>query len=324
MALIEVNSLSKVFVKTTREKGLRGAVKAFFHPQTTNIVALNSVSFHVNQGEILGYIGPNGAGKSTTVKVLTGILTPTDGEALVDGIRPYEKRQENAKKIGFVYGQRSRLWRLLPVYDSLEYSKILYTIPDDVYKENISYFKESLDLKRILNQPVRTLSLGERMRAELAMAMLHNPKILYLDEPTVGLDVVGKNELRKIIRKINNERNVTVFLVTHDVLDIEKLCSRVLVLDKGQLLWEGSIKDMKKANESAQLITVEYSGPSVPIENDGMKLLSREGDKYHYRYDPKKVPIREALDHLAAGGKIVAFNVTEPEIEEIIRDIYTR
>ena len=236
MALIEVNNLSKVFVKITRDKGLRGAAKAFFHPETTDTVALNNVTFHVDQGEILGYIGPNGAGKSTTVKILTGILTPTSGEAFVDGIKPYEKRQENAKKIGFVFGQRSRLWRLLPVYDSLEFSKILYSIPDNIYNENISYFKESLDLKRILDQPVRTLSLGERMRAELAMALLHNPKILYLDEPTIGLDVVGKNELRKIIKKINLERKVTVLLVTHDVLDIEKLCSRVLVLDNGQLV----------------------------------------------------------------------------------------
>ena len=323
MALVEVTDLVKIFEKKKRKPGIKGALKDLFRSEKTQIRAVDGVSFEIKKGEIVGYIGPNGAGKSTTVKILTGILTPTSGKAIVDGLCPYEKRKENAQKIGVVFGQRSRLWHILPVYDSFLYTKALYSIPDSVYKRNLDYFKEKLNLDRILDQQVRTLSLGERMRAELAMAMLHSPKIIYLDEPTVGLDVVGKNELRKMIKTLNEEQEVTVLLVTHDVIDIEKMCTRAIILDKGKVTWLGTMDELRHFHGNTRLITAEYVEAPGELEAAGIECLIREGEKLQYRVDISAVAIDEAIRIVSGVGRIADIKIAETEIEEVIRRIYT-
>jgi len=323
MPLIQVTDLEKHFTITKRRHGVAGALKALIAPERETVRALDGVSFSVDPGEILGYIGPNGAGKSTTIKVLTGILTPTAGEALVDGCRPYENRQENAKKIGFVFGQRSRLWWLLPAYDSLEYTRSVYSIPDDVFKRNMQYCKETLGLGRLLDKPVRVLSLGERMRVEIAMAMLHSPKILYLDEPTVGLDVVGKCELRDMIKNINRQYGITVILATHDVMDIEKLCSRVIIIDRGRLVWEGDLGALRKAKGNTRVIVVDFASEVEPLQMPGLVPASTEGQKHVYEIDADTVDVDTVLQALAQAGQVLDLSIAAPDIEGVIREIYT-
>lgn len=248
--MIEVSHLRKTFRVARRDAGFTKAVKALFCREYQEIHALNDVSFSIGDGEIVGYIGPNGAGKSSTIKVLSGILTPDSGECTVDGLVPWKDRREHVKRIGVVFGQRSQLWWDVPVIDSFELLKEIYAVPETLYRKNRDELTALLDLSQILRTPARQLSLGQRMRCEIAASLLHSPQILFLDEPTIGLDAVSKLAVREFIKAQNNEHKTTVILTTHDMQDIEALASRVILIGKGSILLDGALDDIRRGGES--------------------------------------------------------------------------
>ena len=243
--IIHVKNISKQFKISKREAGMKNAIKSFFKREYKTINALDDINFDIKEGEIVGYIGPNGAGKSTTIKIMCGILVPTSGECVVDGYVPWKDRKKYVKNIGVVFGQRSQLWGDVPPIDSFELLKDMYNIPQKQYEEKLKELTESLDLEEIINIPTRQLSLGQRMRCEIAAALIHNPKILFLDEPTIGLDAVAKLSLRKCIKKINQTTNLTIILTTHDLQDIEALSNRIILIGKGKILYDGSLQQIK-------------------------------------------------------------------------------
>ena len=247
--MIEVKDLRKTFKVARREAGFGQAVKALFHREYDYIRALDGVSFTIRDGETVGYIGPNGAGKSSTIKILSGILTPDGGTCLVDGLTPWKERVRHVREIGVVFGQRSQLWWDVPVTDSFELLKEIYSIPADVYKRNVEELTELLGLKDLLRTPARQQSLGQRMRCEIAGSMLHSPRILFLDEPTIGLDAVSKLAVRDFIKRLNQQRGTTVILTTHDMQDIEALASRIILIGKGRVLLDGSLEDIHRGGE---------------------------------------------------------------------------
>lgn len=247
--MIEVKDLRKTFKVARREAGFGEAVKALFHREYEYIHALDGVSFSIKDGEMVGYIGPNGAGKSSTIKILSGILTPDSGICTVGGRTPWKERRAHVKGIGVVFGQRSQLWWDVPVIDSFELLKEIYSIPDSVYSKNLSELTETLDLSKIVKTPARQLSLGQRMRCEIAASLLHDPKVLFLDEPTIGLDAVSKLAVRDFIKRRNQDHGTTVILTTHDMQDIEALASRIILIGKGKILLDGTLDDIRRGGE---------------------------------------------------------------------------
>ena len=247
--MIELEHITKTFKVQKREAGTKNAIKTFFKREYEQIKALDDVSFKIPEGQIIGYIGPNGAGKSTTIKIMCGILTPDEGTCTIDGKVPYKQREEYVKNIGVVFGNRSSLWWDVPVDDSFELNKEIYKIPDDVYLKQKKMLVELLDIEDIIKKPTRTLSLGQRMRCEIAIAFLHNPKIVFLDEPTIGLDSVSKIAVRNFIKKINKEQHTTIILTTHDTGDIKALAKRILLIGKGKILMDGSIDELIKMTD---------------------------------------------------------------------------
>ena len=237
--MIYVENLKKEFKKTIKDPGLKGSIKSFFKPQNEIITAVNDISFHVDKGEVLGFIGPNGAGKSTVIKMLTGILTPTSGRCEINGKIPYKNRKSYVKEIGVVFGQRTQLWWDLALRETYTVLKEIYEVDDESFKKRMAFLNEVLELEDFITSPVRTLSLGQRMRADIAASLLHSPKVLFLDEPTIGLDVVVKDNIRKAIKAINEEENTTVILTTHDLQDVENLCNRIVMIDKGLKVFDG-------------------------------------------------------------------------------------
>ena len=251
-----------------------------------------------------------------------GILTPSAGWVRVDGLEPSRDRKQVARRSGVVFGQRSRLWWDLPVYDSLEYVRAVYSIPRQQFERNLEYFTDRLALGNVMNKPVRVLSLGERMRVELTAAMLHDPKVLYLDEPTVGLDVVGKHQLHEIIHTLNEERRMTILLVTHDVLDIERLCQRVLIIDRGRIIWTGSLDELRLAKGETRLVTVEYAEQTSVLMVDGLTLVNEEDRRHVYSLDPSVADLGPILQSLSAAGRLQDVSIAAPSIESVIRRIY--
>lgn len=248
--MIEVSHLRKTFRVARRGAGFSQAVKALFHREYEEIPALDDVSFTIGDGEMVGYIGPNGAGKSSTIKVLSGILTPDSGSCLIDGRTPWKERAAHVRDIGVVFGQRTQLWWDVPVADSFDLLKEIYSIDEGTYRNNVGELTELLDLEQLLRTPARQLSLGQRMRCEIAASLLHSPKILFLDEPTIGLDAVSKLAVREFILRLNRERGTTVLLTTHDMQDIEALASRVLLIGRGKILLDGTVEDIRRGGES--------------------------------------------------------------------------
>ena len=248
--MIEVSHLRKTFRVARRGAGFSQAVKALFHREYEEIPALDDVSFTIGDGEMVGYIGPNGAGKSSTIKVLSGILTPDSGSCLIDGRTPWKERTAHVRHIGVVFGQRTQLWWDVPVADSFDLLKEIYSIPEGTYRDNVGELTELLDLEQLLRTPARQLSLGQRMRCEIAASLLHSPRILFLDEPTIGLDAVSKLAVREFILRLNRERGTTVLLTTHDMQDIEALASRVLLIGRGKILLDGTVEDIRRGGES--------------------------------------------------------------------------
>jgi ABC-2 type transport system ATP-binding protein len=315
MSLIEVDRVSREFV--LRRKA--GRVRR----RSVTVRAVDDVSFAVNRGEMVGYIGPNGAGKSTTIKMLTGILVPTSGRLSVAGIDPTRKRVELTRRIGVVFGQRTTLWWDLPLRDSFDLLRRIYRVQATRFKASLAEFTELLDLGDLLDTPVRQLSLGQRMRGDIAAALLHDPEILYLDEPTIGLDVVSKGRLREFLRNVNAERQVTLLLTTHDLQDIEQLCSRVMVIDRGSLVYDGSLAGLHSHGGSSRTLVVDLVDQADPIDVPGAQVRRVEGPRQWLSFpaDASAAPVVAAV---AAGYDVADLSILEPDIEDVIRQIYSR
>ncbi|MFS0861217.1 ATP-binding cassette domain-containing protein [Fredinandcohnia sp. 179-A 10B2 NHS] len=322
MAIIEVQNLRKEFKIAKRETGLMGALKSVVNRQFVTKEAVNDISFSIEKGEMVGYIGPNGAGKSTTIKMLTGILVPSSGSIKVNGIVPYENRKENAKNIGVVFGQRTQLWWDLPTIESFELLKEIYRVSDQKYKANMATFTDILGLGEFLNTPVRQLSLGQRMRADIAASLLHDPDILFLDEPTIGLDVVAKEKMREFIQEINKLRNVTVILTTHDMEDIEKLCKRMVLIDHGQKVYDGDIAAVKSRYGKMRTLVVDVEDNGVALQVTNGELFKEEGNRKWIRFNRDEHSASDLISQLTKTHNITDLTVEEPEIESIISRIY--
>ena len=322
MPIITVEHLSKHFKVHKRRTGFWGNLSSTVSRKHDIIKAVDDVNFTLDRGELVGYIGANGAGKSTTIKMLTGILVPTSGHIDVMGLTPYRHRKENTRRIGVVFGQRTQLWWDLPVIDSFELLKHIYEIPQNLYKQNLEFFSELLRLQPFLSTPVRRLSLGQRMRCDLTAALLHNPEILYLDEPTIGLDVVAKEQVRQFLRQVNAERQVTVILTTHDLNDVEKVCQRLIIIDTGKIIYDGGIDALKKRYGKTRVLIVDLAQAYSDIQLEGVDLTRRDGNRIWLAFDRDTISASEVIAQLTARYEIQDLTISEPEIEEIVRRIY--
>ncbi|AWK08851.1 methionine ABC transporter ATP-binding protein [Streptomyces spongiicola] len=311
--LIELDGLEKVFDVRRRTGPLRR--------EKTRVRAVDGISFTVSRGEMVGYIGPNGAGKSTTIKMLTGILTPSGGRLRVAGIDPSRERTRLARRIGVVFGQRTTLWWDLPLIDSYRLMHRMYRIPDARYRQNLERCVELLDLGALLDVPVRQLSLGQRMRGDIAAALLHDPEVLYLDEPTIGLDVVSKAKVREFLRDLNAERATTVLLTTHDLTDIEHLCNRVMVIDHGRLVYDGTLAGLHEIAPGERILVVDLEHRLPPIEVAGARPVRVEGPRQWLAF-PASASAAPIVAAIADGYPLVDLSLREPDIESVIARMY--
>lgn len=326
MSLIEVEDLQKTFRVAARREGRFSALKTLLAREYRDVKAVDNVSFTLEAGEMVGYLGPNGAGKSTTIKMLTGILVPTGGRILVDGRVPHKERVEHVRRIGVVFGQRSQLWWDLPTIESFELLRHIYRIPLERWRENLRIFSDILELGPFLDTPVRQLSLGQRMRADLAAALLHDPAILFLDEPTIGLDVVAKERIRQFLMRINKDRGITVILTTHDLEDIERLCQRVVLIDHGKVIYDGALEMLRTRFGRDRTLVVDLDASHALNGNGwhpaGAELVRREGPRLWLRFDRNITTAAALISEVASHYPIRDLTVEEPEIEAIVRGIY--
>lgn len=322
MPIIRTSNLCKVFRSVKREAGPGGALRTLFSRTYEDKVAVSNVNMSLEAGELVGYIGPNGAGKSTTIKMLTGILVPTSGTIEVAGLVPYQKRQENARNIGVVFGQRSQLYWDLPLIESFELLRAIYSIPRDRYRANLDKFRDVLEMDEFIKTPVRQLSLGQRMRGDFAAAMLHDPQIVYLDEPTIGLDVVAKEAIREFIKGINEERGTTIILTTHDLADVERLCRRIVLIDTGTVIYDGPIERIKTQYGTHRTLTITLTAPQKHMDLPNTELISNEGTMASFRFDRNKVRADELIRIATERYEITDVSIQEPQLESIIRRIY--
>ncbi|HCC07229.1 MAG TPA: ABC transporter [Clostridiales bacterium] len=320
--MIKVEGLSKTFKVARRSSGFGEAVRSFFSPKFSEVHALRDVSFSIDEGEIVGYIGPNGAGKSTTIKVMSGILVPDKGECSIMGYVPWRDRVKYVKNIGVVFGQRSQLWADVPVMDSFELLRDIYKVQPANYKKSLDLLTETLNLGEILTTPTRQLSLGQRMRCEIAASLIHDPKILFLDEPTIGLDAMSKIAVRNFIKMINKEKKVTVILTTHDMNDIETLANRIIMIGKGQILYDGNLNNLREKFVTHKTVTVDYNENTSPLELDSASLLSWSKDRATYVVDIKKRGVSDIISELSAKLELTDVAVDSEPIEEIIIKLY--
>jgi len=318
--LIQINGLSRDYKVAKRDGGL---LKFMFSRRFEIIHAVKSISFSITKGELVGFVGPNGAGKSTTIKMLSGILAPTSGEVVVMDNDPFKKRKQNAYHIGVVFGQRSQLWWDLPIGDTFRLLKKIYKVQDDIYKKNLGLFKEYLDLESIWNQPVRQLSLGQRMRAEIAAAILHNPELLFLDEPTIGLDIVAKRQIREFILKLNRDYQTTVILTSHDMKDIEEICNRIILIDKGVIVVDCPVDELKQSHNKAAVVKLNLNAPVLEFNITGAKGTSEaEGLKWTFEVDKTITTTGHLVFEISKIAEISDIEIKEQAVEDIIHDIY--
>jgi ABC-2 type transport system ATP-binding protein len=322
MVVIEVCNLIKEYVISKKERGLRGSLKSLFAPDKTTVRAVDDISFTINQGEIVGYIGPNGAGKSTTIKMLTGILHPTSGSIRVCGISPQDDRKAVVKKLGVVFGQRTQLYWDLRLGESFELLRRIYQVDQAVYEETLRILSDVLKLDEFIDTPVRQLSLGQRMRGDLAASMLHSPDILFLDEPTIGLDTEAKHAIRQFIMEINRNRRVTVILTTHDLDDVEQLCSRLIVVNHGKIVEDGPIQSIIGKLTPKRLLVVELQEPSNDLFHPSAEIIKQDGLKIWYQFEKTTITASELISDLSRKLVIQDLSVQEPNIEDAIREVY--
>lgn len=335
MHAIQTENLTKIFTVNQKDPGLRGAVKALFRPSRKQVLAVDRVSLSVEPGEIVGYIGVNGAGKSTTIKMLTGVLMPTSGSVRVLGRDPHRQRVANAREIGVVFGQRTQLWWDLALIESLNLIAGIYDIPPKRYRELLERFSEMLELKELLKTPIRNMSLGQKMRSELAAALIHEPKVLFLDEPTIGLDLIVKERIRQFIREHNQQYGTTVILTTHDLGDIEELCQRVMIIDKGGMIYDGPLATIRQRFGRERTLTFEVhprhlgdlrqhaehmqlpQGARVEAQNGGSS-----GGRLVVRFDRTLTSASQVAASLMGQVEVVDFSLSEPDLASIVRQIY--
>jgi ABC-2 type transport system ATP-binding protein len=321
-SVIQVNKLTKIFKVYKHHRGSLALIKNLVTRQSRQIRAVDGVSFQVQSGEIVGYIGPNGAGKSTTIKMLTGLLVPTSGEVTVNQYIPWKDRKKYVRHIGAVFGQRTTLWWDLPVIESLELLRHIYNIPEHKYQKNLLEFKNILEMGEFLDTPVRALSLGQRMRADLCAALLHEPQLIFLDEPTIGLDVVAKERIRDFIKFINRQRGVTILLTTHDLTDVEKLCDRIMIIDRGKLLYDGDLPTLNKKFGGKRRLVVDFVDNYPGINIDGAELVSTEERRMVYQFNRNDTSASDLIAMIAQKYRIRDLEVLEPSIDDTIRRIY--
>lgn len=327
--MIEVKNVSKYFSRPYREPGLKGMFKTLFTNKKVITKAVDGISFSIDEGQIVGYIGANGAGKSTTIKMMTGILTPTSGQILFDGLEPYSSKSRNEvlKHLGVVFGQRTQLWWDLPLRESFSLYKDIYEIDDKDYQERLAYLTETLDIKSFMDSQVRTLSLGQRMRADLAASLIHNPKVLFLDEPTIGLDVLVKEKITKAIKDINLKYNTTIMLTTHDMKDIQNLCNRLLILDNGHLIYDGSLKDIKKKFGDIRHIYILSSDTidvnKIEKEFNGKLKIEKLDDSYQeVTFNADLINPSLIFNFLLSNMNIKDIKIDETTLSSIVKKIY--
>jgi ABC-2 type transport system ATP-binding protein len=320
--IIKVIELKKDYKVYTDHKGYFGALRNLFDREFSITHAVDEINFDIQPGELVGYIGPNGAGKSTTIKMLTGLLVPTSGEVIVDGFIPWKDRQAYVKEIGAVFGQRTTLWWDLPVRDSFDLLKDIYEIPPDKYKKNLGLFRQILELDQFMDTPVRSLSLGQRMRADLCAALLHEPKLIFLDEPTIGLDVVAKQRIRDFIKFSNKELGTTVLLTTHDSSDVARLCRRVMIIDHGKILYDGGFEELIKSFGGHRFLIVDFAEyyPEPLLED--ATIIQREGFSVTYSFKRQQVSASKLINQLSSKYRIRDLEVRDQPIEDTIREIY--
>lgn len=319
--MIELRHIQKTFRVSRRSAGLSQAVKSLFRREYETINALQDVSFTIRDGEMVGYIGPNGAGKSSTIKIMSGVLTPDGGECVINGRIPWKERTAHVREIGVVFGQRSQLWWDVPVIDSFELIRDIYRVDDHAYRKTLSRLTELLQIGEIVKTPARQLSLGQRMRCEIAASLLHNPKILFLDEPTIGLDAVSKLAVRDFIRAINRENGTTVILTTHDMQDIEALTERILLIGKGRILLDGSLSELKARNSSRKTLTVAYEGGALPSCEEMTVKEDKEG-RAVLSVDTRALSVSEAISRISAAVGVKDISVTGESIDELVVSLY--
>ncbi|MDQ2693386.1 MAG: ATP-binding cassette domain-containing protein [Chloroflexota bacterium] len=323
MPAIEVNNLRKTFQTKRKTAGMGGSLRALFHPQYSSVEAVRGLTFQMEAGELLGFIGPNGAGKSTTIKMLTGILHPTGGEARVLGYVPWRERQKLAYHIGTVFGQRPQLWYHLPAIDTFTLFGKIFEMEDRETRYRIAQLAETFEIQDLLETPVRKLSLGQRMRCEVAASLLHHPKLILLDEPSIGLDVVAKQRIRDAIREMARLENVGVLLTSHDAGDLEALCRRVIIVNHGQIVYEDKVSNLKRKFLTSKLVEVRYAQEVAPnFALEGVELLKVGHYGVKLRFDTRQTPVEKVLARLTEAGSVVDITISDPPLEEVIAKIY--
>ena len=331
--MIEVKNITKDFVSPKKYPGLRGAIKGLFSTEKVVKKAVDNISFTINDGEIVGYIGSNGAGKSTTIKMMTGILNPTRGECLINGIDPIKNRKQNAQNIGVVFGQRTQLWWDLPLSESFTILKEIYNVSDEEYKERMDFLNKVLELNEFIDRPVRNLSLGQRMRADLGASLLHNPSVLFLDEPTIGLDIVVKDNIRSAIKEINNKFNTTVILTTHDIEDIEELCNRIIIIDDGKKIYDGTLKNLKdvyginrsvtfEVPEVNKLKNLNLSKDLGVKEKECITEINEKEKSFVVTFNKHKVQISQIITEVMKFTEVKDVQIRETDLADIVKEIY--
>jgi len=320
--IIEMRDVCKVFKVAQRRSGQFGALRSLVNPQVREVRAVDGVSFSLQPGELVGYLGPNGAGKSTTIKMLTGLLVPSGGQLIANGMVPWRDRSRYVARIGAVFGQRTTLWWDLPVIESFELLQPMYRIPRERFRRSLDEFVDLLDMGEFLHTPVRSLSLGQRMRADLCAALLHDPDLVFLDEPTIGLDVVAKERIRQFVQHIHRNRGTTVLLTTHDLSDIERLCERLMILDHGRLLYDGSLSELNHRFESDWLLMVTFEEEYPDVSLPGYPVARQDGVRATYSFDHRRVASADLIQQLLQRYRIADIEVRRPPLEETIRRIY--
>ncbi len=322
MAIIEVKDLIKTYRIIEKKDGLLRYFENLIKPEFKKFDAVKGINFNIEEGELVGYIGENGAGKSTTIKMLTGLLTPTSGSILVNGIVPNKKRVENNKNIGAVFGQKTQLWWDLPVIESFRLIKKMYKIPENEYRKNLEKFTEILELEDLLEKQVKNLSLGQKMRCEIAATFLHNPKIVYLDEPTIGLDIFVKENIRKFIKDINKEKKTTVILTTHDLKDIEDVCDRIILLDKGQIIYDGEKQKFKDTYGKYVIAELIIKDKKEDIVLDNVEIVEQSENKLKIKFSHDQITIVKIMEEISEFCTIEDIHMKEAELEDILKEIY--
>jgi ABC-2 type transport system ATP-binding protein len=323
MPVISVSHLQKTFLSKRKAAGLRGSLRALIKPQYVNVEAVRDLSFEMEAGELLGFIGPNGAGKSTTIKMLTGILHPSGGDACVLGYKPWKERQRLAYHVGTVFGQRPQLWYHLPAIDTFSLFGKIYEMEDAEVKRRIGFLSDAFGIADLLETPVRKLSLGQRMRCEVAASLLHKPRLLLLDEPSIGLDVVAKQQIRDAIRTMSNEENVGVLLTSHDAGDLAALCKRVIIINHGQIVYQDTVSNLKRRFLTRKLVEVRFAEKVQPgFSIEGVEILKTGQYGVKLQFDTRQTAVDSVLASLTRYGSVVDITISDPPLEEVIATIY--